>query len=357
MLTVIKLPVRLIRRIINCIRPYDGFKNRKLIKNYSGFEHAFYVDFWKKAAYEMGADLTDAGYGFIKIEYNNKKTYVIDAKVMLDDHLTLKIAANKPLVLKLLRNDDLQVPRFIEYKMSTLDKAQAYLETAKTKMVVKPANGTGAGRGVTTRIDNVEQLKKASALASIYGSQLLMEEQVDGDSYRLLYIGGEFVDCIRRDSPAVIGDGVSSIKKLIEDENQQRISAGGSLTFHPLIIDMECKLKLKEQGLSLKSVPDKGKRIIVKTVVNQNNCSENHIVRDEVHESIVLVGKQIVDSLGIELGGIDVITTDISIPLQESRGIINEVNTTPGLHHHILVAEKDKVLPIGEMVLKYIFSK
>ncbi len=345
------------RRIINCIRPYDGFRNRKLLKRYAGFEHNFYVGFWKKSAAGVGATLNDIGYGCFEIKYQNKKTYVFDAKVMLDDHVTLKIAANKPLVLKILQSSDMPTPKFEEYNLNTLNKAQDFLEKSSVKVVVKPANGTGAGRGVTTHINDLKKLKKASSLASIYGNQLLIEEQVEGDSFRLLYIGGEFVDCIRRDQPTVLGDGVSNIKALIKKENDKRISAKGKLTFHPLIIDMDCNLKLKEQGLDVKSIPEKNQRVIVKSVVNQNNCSENHVVRDEVHPDIISLGQQVVNDLGIELGGIDVITSDISVPLSESNGIINEVNTTPGLHHHVLVAEKDKMLAIGEYLLKYIFSR
>jgi len=350
------MPARIVRRLINCIRPYDGFKNRKLIKSYSGFQKEFYRNFWAQAAKEIGADIVDVGYGFTKIQLNDAKTYVVDYRVMLDNHVTLKIAANKPLVLKLLQNDDFYVPQFLEYKLNTFDSAATFLETLGVDMVVKPANGTGAGKGVTTHIDSLKKLKKASKLASIYGDSLLMEEQIKGDSYRLLYIGGKFVDCIRRDPPVVIGDGISNIKTLIKHENDRRISSKGALTFHPLIIDMDCKLNLKEQGLSIKSIPEKNQPIAVKSVVNQNNYFQNHVVRDEVHKDVIAIGKKLMDDLGIELGGIDIITSDISVSLQESKGVINEINTTPGLHHHILVEEKDKILPIGEMVLKYIFK-
>jgi cyanophycin synthetase len=95
----------------------------------------------------------------------------------------------------------------------------------------------------------------------------------------------------------------------------------------------------------------------VKTVVNQNASRENHCVREEVHPSIVQMGREIVALFGIELGGLDLLTSDIGVPLDESRGVINEVNTTPGLHHHALVAEVSKALPIGEMILEYLYSR
>ncbi|VAW91962.1 hypothetical protein MNBD_GAMMA22-2524 [hydrothermal vent metagenome] len=348
--------IRLIRKMILCMRPYNGFRNRKIFKSFSGFQRDFYIKYWAEASSAIGASLDDVGYGCFKITKGNKKTYVRNFNVMLDDNLTLNIAGNKPFVLNILKEHNFQIPKFLEYKLQDIIKAQAFLESLGKSAVVKPASGTGAGRGVTTHINDITKLHKASNFASSYCETLLIEEQVEGDSFRLLYIEGEFIDALRRDPPIVIGDGQSTIKQLIRQENNKRINSDEILTFHPLIIDMECKLKLKEQGLTIKSVLDRNQKIIVKTVVNQNSCFENHVVRDTVHPSLILTGQKIVNELGITLGGIDVITTDISIPLQESGGIINEINTTPGLHHHSLVFEKDKILPVGEMVLNYIFS-
>ncbi len=348
---------RIIRKLINCIKPYNGYSNRKLISNFSGLQKNFYVKFWSEAASSVGASIVDVGYGYFKINVGNKKTYVRDYNVMLDDNLTLKIAGNKPFVLKILNEGGFPTPRFLEYKIDQLEKAQKFLVDLGRNVVIKPASGTGAGRGVTTHINDDIKVRKASFFAASFCETLLIEEQVKGDSFRLLYLDGVFLDAIRRDPPFVVGDGRSTIKMLVKNENDKRIESAEILTFHPLIIDMECRLKLKEQGLHINSVLDNGEKIIIKTVVNQNSCFENHIVRDSIHPSIIDIGKNVVSELGITLGGIDVITQDISISLEDANGIINEINTTPGLHHHILVSEKDKILPVGKMVLEYIFKK
>lgn len=347
----------LVNKVINCIKPYDGFKNRKLIKSYSGFEKKFYKQYWQKVVENITAQISDTGYGYYKIEKNNKKTYVNSYKVMLDDHVTLNLVGNKPFVLKALQEQGLPVPEFLEYNINDIDLAYNFLSGLGRYAVVKPASGTGAGRGVTTRINNNRSLQKASALAASFSTKILIEEQVEGDSFRLLYINGDFIDAIRRDPPIVIGDGKNNIKNLVDNENYKRINSDKILTFHPLIIDLECKLKLKEQGLDIKSIPKLDQKIILKTVVNQNSCFENHIVRDSVHPSIISMGQTIVNELGIKLGGIDVIAKDITMPLDKSNGVINEINTTPGLHHHFLVAEIDEIVPVGELVLDYIFTK
>jgi len=357
MFKYINLIRRIIRNLIHCIRPYNGFRNRKIIKSFSGFQHKFYTKFWSEASNAIDAEMLDAGYGYFQIIKNNKKTYVRNSNVMLDDHVTLNIAGNKPFVLKILSERGFPVPRHLEYKIEDISKARDFLNGLGRNAVVKPASGTGAGRGVITHINSWKKLQKASYYASSFSDSLLIEEQVEGDSFRLLYLNGNFIDAIRRDPPVVTGDGINTIKKLVKIENYKRISSQDVLTFHPLIIDMECTLKLKEQGLDYNSIPDKNCKIIVKTVVNQNSCFESHVVRDEIHPSIVSIGQEIINELGITLGGIDVISKDISKPLKDVNGVINEINTTPGLHHHILVSEKDKILPIGEMILDFILTK
>jgi cyanophycin synthetase len=48
--------------------------------------------------------------------------------------------------------------------------------------------------------------------------------------------------------------------------------------------------------------------------------------------------------------GIDIITLDPSVPLSESGGVINEVNTTPGLHHHYNHANADSSGPAVDVL-------
>jgi cyanophycin synthetase len=76
----------------------------------------------------------------------------------------------------------------------------------------------------------------------------------------------------------------------------------------------------------------------VKRVVNQNASRDNESIVGTPHPSTVELGRRIVTSLGLELASVDLLTTHVSRPLAETGGVVNEVNTTPGLHHHYLVA-------------------
>ena len=200
-------------------------------------------------------------------------------------------------------------------------------------------------------------MRRASHRAAADHRRMLVEEQVSGDSYRVLYLDGQFVDIVRRDPPRVVADGVSTIAGLMRAETLARLQASPLMALHPLSVDLECDVALRNQGLMRSSVPEAGRSVIAKAVVNQNAARENHCVRDEVHPSIVQMGHEIVSAFGIELGGLDLLTPDITRPLDEVGGVINEVNTTPGLHHHALMSEESKRLPVGEMVLEHVFAR
>ncbi|UCE25328.1 MAG: hypothetical protein JSU74_04595, partial [Candidatus Zixiibacteriota bacterium] len=60
----------------------------------------------------------------------------------------------------------------------------------------------------------------------------------------------------------------------------------------------------------------------------------NETVTDAVSDSMVKAAEKAAGIIGSRFVGVDFIVTDGSVSLEESGGIINELNTTPGLHHH-----------------------
>ncbi len=320
----------------------------------------FYHQFWQNSADHIGAEIQNLEHNWSLVKKDGSCTFLQGERVMLDSAVTLELAGNKALIYRLLAEDGYQVPKSRVFSLETINKAIEFqLEIAGDvvagDVVIKPM-ASWAGQGVTVNINNSETLKKAALYASRFGNELLIEQHIPGDSYRLLFLNGELIDAVRRDPPQVTGDGTHTIKQLIDMENQQRLSAEEILALSTIAIDSDCKRTLKEQGLSLKSIPSDAEAITIKTVVNHNNSFENHVVKDQVHEDIISQGRKICSQYRIELAGLDIITTDIGKPLSETGGVINEINTTPGLHHHSLVLEQDKVTPVGSLVLDYILS-
>ena len=64
----------------------------------------------------------------------------------------------------------------------------------------------------------------------------------------------------------------------------------------------------------------------------------------------------VVNDLGIRLAGVDILSADISQPLAANGGRFGEINTTPGLHHHYLIAQTRKGPGIAEILLDHLFT-
>ncbi|KPK29056.1 MAG: hypothetical protein AMJ61_00535 [Desulfobacterales bacterium SG8_35_2] len=326
-------------------------------KQFEKLRCRFFDNLWQNAAKKIGAKAERFGYGFTKVNYNSHFTFVLNSMVMLDNHLTLKIAGNKPLVLRLLKEQNIPTQKYLEFDIYDLSKAYKFLKAQAASCVVKPAGSTGSGNGITTKIHTYEQLKKASYLAATYDKRLLIEEEIPGDSFRLLYLNGQLLDVVKREAPHVVGDGMHNFKHLILKENQERLKGDPIIALSPLEIDYECILNLQHLGYSLSHIPNKSEKIPVKTAVNQNRCTENESLKQGVHPSIIVMGTNIAKLLNWKLLGVDLITTDISKPLDEVQGVVNEINTTPGLHHHYLIKNKEIAAPIAESILEYIFKQ
>ena len=117
---------------------------------------------------------------------------------------------------------------------------------------------------------------------------MLIEEQVEGDNYRLLYLDGVFLDAFVRKLPTVVADGRSTVAKLVEGANADRLRHGSELSQVLLTVDLDMQRTLAKQGLSLRSIPAEGRVVTLKTVINENrgadNTSATHLLCDSIVE-------------------------------------------------------------------------
>jgi D-alanine-D-alanine ligase-like ATP-grasp enzyme len=311
-----------------------------------------YIEIWREAAAAVGAEFGTLPGGFCEVGLDGRRVRVWQQLVPLDDPVTLELAGDKPLANRLLSEHGLPVPAFREFDLDEIDPALAFLREQGKPCVVKPARGTGGGKGVTTNVRTPWQLVQAAAYASVYCPRLLIEEHIEGSSYRLLYLDGELLDAVRRRAPVVVGDGTSTVAALIEGENRRRTEQAGGVVVDLLALDLDCRATLRRAGLSPRSVPEPGREVRVKTVANSNHEGENESVRHLLGSALVTQGALAARALGVRLAGVDLITEDPTRPLEAGRGVINEVNTTPGLHFHYQVGNRARMVPVAIPILR-----
>lgn len=311
---------------------------------------AFYDKAWRDAAAELGATCRPLGNGISEIELDGVRTRVVENTCGIDDPVTLQVLSDKLLTYRLLEEEGLRTPRHAEFSLSDLDPAMEFIAKAGRDCVVKPASGTGGGRGVTTGIRTTSQLARSAAIAAVYCDELLIEEQIAGDNYRLLYLDGELIDAFVRRHPGVIGDGRSTVGQLVRAANDERSRHGAGISQVLLTIDMDMNRTLAKQGLSLRAVPEKGAAVTLKTVVNENCGQDNSSAARLLCQSVIDDGARAVRALRVRLAGVDIITPDPGVPLGESGGMVLEVNAPPNYYYHY--QKRDGAFPVAVHVLR-----
>jgi cyanophycin synthetase len=316
---------------------------QKLVVDWAGwsgqvyFEHrvAEYRNMWRAVAAAEGATFTELARGLWQLELRGHRARILNHELEFDNPVTLGLAGRKTVVHRLLGDAGLAVPEHAVFSLGGLDEACRFVEAHPQGCVIKPAGGYG-GKGVTTHVQHASEVRRAALLASLYDSDLLIETQIPGESYRLLVLEGKVVHAVCRRGPRLLADGVSTLRQLLEAENARRQRAG----LPAIDVDRDCVFTMKYQGLTLDSTPAEGRVVLAKSV---NDAGRKYVevrtvytdtVTDLVCESICRDAETAARLVGSEFLGVDVITPDPSRPLHESGGVINEVNTTPALHHH-----------------------
>lgn len=313
-----------------------------------------YERIWREAAAEVGAEVVDLSDGFLELRRGRAATRVWNHWVMLDDIVTVRLALDKLLVHRLLAAERLPIPEHVEFDASAPAPATAFLASCPAPCVVKPAGGSGGG-GVTSGIRTASQFARAVLRGSRLDGRLVIERQIAGDGYRLLFLEDELLDVVRRLPARVVGDGRSSIDELIAAENRRRLEARDENVVSLLRADLDCVFTLAERGLTLAAVPRRGESVVVKRVVSQNRPEDNETVRDGIAPDVVADARSAARTIGLRLAGVDIVTPDPSRSLVAAGGAIVEVNGTPGLHYHYEVADRAAATRVAVPILEKLF--
>jgi cyanophycin synthetase len=294
----------------------------------------FYDQVWREAAAALGASVEPLGQGVLEIRLGDTMTRLNQNATAIDDLATFRVVRTKPVIYRLLEKHGIPTPRHVTFSMDDMGPAVAFLEGSDGDCVVKPASGTGGGLGVATGIRTRWQLARAAFAAGAHGDDVLIEEQLEGDNYRLLYLDGVLIDAVLRRPPTVIGDGRSSLRRLVAQANAERAQRGRQLSHGLLSIDLDMKRTLARQGYSFRSVPRAGTVVTLKTAINENGGADNITATDLLCPEVIAEGARAARITGVRLAGVDVLTRDPTVPLHEAGGVILEVNSPPGYFWH-----------------------
>lgn len=258
------------------------------------------------------------------------------------------ISRDKDLTKSLLQSCGVPVP-----EGRIVESAEAAWEAANDigmPVVIKPCDGNH-GRGVFIELSQREEIESAYRMALREGTEVLVERYISGTEHRLLIVGGRLIAATRGDSVSVVGDGISTIAELIESQINSD-PRRGSTEDHPLNLirlDSAAQMEIAHQGYHRDSVVPAGIKVLIQR-------SGNHAfdVTDQVHPSTASIASLAARVIGLDIAGIDLVTSDISRPLNEQGGAIVEVNAGPSLLMHIKPAV-GKPRPVGKAIVDHLF--
>ena len=310
----------------------------------------FYEGVWREAAEAINGQVNRIEGSLLEIRVGDQRFLVRKNMTSLNDPIASGLAMDKGLVRELLLRRGIPVPDGVACRYDDVASARRYLAVLGGPCVVKPAKHGIGGQGVTTGVSSFLDLVRAMVMARVYDRDLLIEEMVPGDVYRLLYLDGELLDAVLRSPPSVVGDGRATVAQLVARESAKRSAGGLEVAQTLLSIDEDARKTLRDQGLEPASVPPAGARVVLSRVTNNNGRTDNQPAMDAIGSSLAATCADVTAEVGLRLAGVDVITRDPFVPLAESGGVVLEVNAEPGLYYHHLKSSGG--VPAARMILE-----
>ncbi len=290
----------------------------------------------------------------VQLGWGSRQRRIQAAEIDSTSAIAESIAQDKELTKRLLAAAGVPVPKGRPVA-SAEDAWKAACEIG-LPVVVKPRDGN-QGKGVIVNVESREQLLAAYSSASEYSDQILIESYLPGQDFRLLVVGDKVVAAARREPPHVIGDGVRTVRQLLDVVNSDpKRSAGHATSLTRIRLDNVAMTRLAAQDLTPDSVPEKGQRVIMRNNANLSAGGTATDVTDDVHPDFAARAVAAAQMIGVDIAGVDVVCDNVIKPLEEQGGGIVEVNAAPGLRMH-LSPSYGKGRAVGKAVIANMFAE
>jgi cyanophycin synthetase len=296
--------------------------------------------------------LNDAN--LLQLGYGKNRTLVQAAMTSRTSAIAMELAGDKESTKRVLRGAGLSVPQ--GEVVRTREGAIEVAREIGRPVVIKPLDGN-QGKGVSLNVSGDEQVGHAFDIASQYSRTVIIEEMLHGRDYRVLLIGGKIVAASERMAAHVVGDGRHTVAELVEQENLNPLrGAGHEKPLTKLRVDPAAVLTLSQAGLTPRSVPEAGQKVLLRGTANLSTGGTATDVTDTIHPDNVKLFEQAARVIGLDICGLDVIAPDIALPIRTAGGGIIEANAAPGLRMH-LYPSGGQARDVGAAIVKMLYPE
>jgi cyanophycin synthetase len=266
-------------------------------------------------------------------------------------HIAVEIASDKEETNRILADLGLPVPKqFLAYDEEDAVRAA---ERIGFPVVVKPLDANH-GRGVSIGMMDAEHVRAAFHHAQKRGRTIVVESYIEGFDHRMLVVNGDLVAVAQRLPGHVTGDGTRTIEALVEELNSDpRRGIGHEKVLTRIEFDHQAERLLLQKGYTKDSVPPKGEMVFLRSTGNLSTGGTAIDKTDVIHPDNREMAVRAAKAVGLDVAGVDFLTTDISRSYADSGGAICEINAAPGFRMHVAPSEgtsRDVAGPVMDML-------
>lgn len=239
--------------------------------------------------------------------------------------LPSQLAKNKAQVNEFLR--DAGLPVAVQGVAKTSDQCIELARKIGFPVVVKPATQDFA-RGVFVNLRTEESVRSAFDRAKQMGP-VIVESYNEGREYRVTVVNNQVTSVYERVAPAIMGDGVSSVRELVQAINDDPLRVGVPNGMAPLTINQEMREVLGEQGLDFSSILAAGRSVKLLRIPMIMNGGIPFNCMDVIHPDNEQLMIRAVRLIGLDIAGVDFMAPDIARSWHAGGCAILEVNSQP----------------------------
>ena len=248
-------------------------------------------------------------------------------------HIAVELASDKEETNKILANLGLPVPK--QRLVQTVDRAVDAGRRIGFPVVLKPYNGNH-GRGVSINLTTPDEVREAFARAQEHSRSVIVESFIVGHDHRMVVIDGELVAVSKREPGHVVGDGVHTVEELVAEVNSDpRRGIGHEKVLTRIELDAQAIGLLAKLDYTGKSVPAKDEIVYLRLTANLSTGGTARDMTDLVHPDNAEMAVRAIKAIGLDIGGVDFLTPDITQSYKEIGGAICEINAAPGFRMHM----------------------
>jgi len=231
-----------------------------------------------------------------------------------------------------------------------IDAGYRYAKKLKFPVIVKPNSGS-QGIGVELVHTKTEFYKSMNKIFK-NDRMALVQRCIQGRDYRIVVLDNKIISAYERIPLRVVGDGISSIKQLLEKKKKyfQYVDRDTNI----IIDDFRIKNKLKQVNKNLKSILNKDEEIFLLDNANLSTGGDSIDVTKTIHKGFKKLAITLTKDMGLRICGVDLMIKG-DITQKPDKYWVIEINAAPGLDHYVTTGKAQQKI-VEDMYLEVLKS-